>query len=606
MAIKKYTELDFDLVKSNLKDYLRGQPEFNDVDFEGSGINVLLDVLAYNTCYNGFYSNMIANEMFLDTATIRNNVVSRAKALGYFPRSVRAPSADLELTLTLNADPANPDYLVIPLHHPFLSKLDLKNVYSYTMEQYILHKTASTVSGDTYKGKATVYQGEKLTYKFVIDEEINPNQRFILPNTNVDSTLIFVEVVPFNGSTEVETWTQASDVLLATENDPVYWVQEADQQYTELLFGDGYIGKKLENGNIVNVTYFVTEGPLYHGLNKFTTASLSSPGNFTVNTSGLRITTTRVLGLGAEAETTEEIKFRAPLYYDTQARAVTKSDYETLLMKDYPEIEYVKVWGGEENDQPQYGFVFVSAKPRDALTFSTLEKQSIINSIIRPRNMVSIQVEMVDPEYTNIVVNSTVKYKSRINTLSAGEVEQLVRDAIDEYADNKLKGFNSTFKYSTFVRSIDDADSSITGNLTEIQLKYGITPTFNVALNYNFSFQSPLDLGDVLHDIRSVRSTGFIFNGFETFIADDGNGNLFSYRIFGSSKIIVQQEIGTVDYETGNISIPTLRVQAIAGGGTTLYFYGIPKENDFSAIRNRILLLDQLDVNINVIDEDRS
>lgn len=608
MAVKKYTELDFEQIKENLKDFLKGQPEFQDYNFEGSGINLLLDVLAYNTGYNAFYANMIANEMFLDTAILRNNVISRAKALGYNPTTIRMPYAKLkiEVDIPLLLVPNPPEYVVIPLFHEFVSQISSSGqIKLYTLQRYILPNVSADATSWKYSGEIEVFQGQKLTYIFNVDEENNPGQRYILPNTNIDGSNIFVGVKPVQNALVYETWARGNDITAIGPNDKIFFAQEIENEHLELYFGDGFIGKKLENGNEIKVTYFVTDGTKYHGTKKFSVSSLRDPSDNIIPPQYITLTTLSNLSNGAEGETIDQIKYRAPLYYDTQARAVTKNDYETLLIKDYPQIEHVRVWGGEENEPPKYGVVFISAKPKGSLAFNTLEKQNILQSIIRPRSMVSIEAEIVDPEYLNITLNAIVRYEGRKNNLSSGEIESLVRASIDQYAIDKLSGFDTNFRYSSLLRYIDSSDSSITGNNVEVGLKYTLTPPFNVAQSYNFSFQSALDLGDVLHEVRSVKSSSFIFNGFETFIADDGNGNLFSFRNFGTSRIIVQQSVGSVNYATGQIAIPSLTIQGIPNGGTKLFFYAISADKDFFATRNRMLLIDQNDVKITVINENR-
>jgi hypothetical protein len=607
MTIKKFTELDFQQIKQNLKDFLRNQPEFQDYNFEGSGINLLLDVLAYNTGYNAFYSNMIANESFLDSAILRNNVISRAKSLGYVPTSIRAPYATLNVTVKLPSSVFSqfPEYIIVPLHHEFTSRSSNQPIQLYTMDRVVLPKTTLVGGVQQYSADIDIYQGKKITHKFTVDNQLNSTQRFILPNANIDSTKLFVTILQNSGVTQGDTWTLAKDVTEVGPDDNVYFLQEADNEFLELYFGDGFIGKKLVDGNQISATYFVTDGPLYHGLSKFTTTSLTAPNSVTIAPQYISITTLESLRNGSDKETIESVKFKAPLYYDTQARAVTKSDYETLLIKDYPQIEHVRVWGGEDNSPPKYGVVFVSAKPKNGLTFNTIEKESIINTIIRPRNMVAIEVEMVDPEYMNIGIETTVRFEGRKNSKSSGQIENSVRESINKFATDKLSGFDTTFRYSALLRYIDQADDSITGNITSVYLKYAVTPPFNVPVQYNFSFQSSLDLGDVLHDIRTIKSSGFIFNGFETFITDDGNGKLFAYRPFGSNKIIVNDNIGSVNYETGAIQISSLSIQGLSDGGNKLYFYATPSNGDFFASRNRMLLIQQTDVKVIVINENR-
>ncbi len=607
MSVKKYTELDFDQIKENLKSFLRTQPEFKDVDYEGSSINVLLDMLAYSTAYNGFYANMVANEGYLETAIKRENVVSRAKAIGYTPRSRVSSVATIQIDFRLDqvSNIPVPSVLEIPKNLKFKSTFENKEIEFRTNQNYILRNSGNTVNG-IYKGIIKLYEGYYLKHKFVVDNVVFPEQRYVIPNIGVDAERILVSVQENSSSSTLESYRKVKDVTTVKTEEPIYFVQEDYDGYLELFFGDGILGKKLEDGNVIHVDYYVVSGKSYDGLNKFVLNELvytNYPPVPTINP--YKITTLESARHGQEEESIESIRFLAPKFYEAQNRSVNKFDYETLLLKDYPEIEYVRVWGGEENDPPKYGVVYVSLKPKNALVFNPQEKIYILNQVIKPKNPVSIQVEIVDPEYTRIVVSSTVNYDSNISGLEPSQIETLVRNSIHSYADSNLIGFKGQFRLSKLISTIDSAEDSIKSNSTDIKLKFGVTPPLFVKQQYIFSFQSALDRGDSKNNVTSIDTSAFTYKGFECRITDDGSGTLYIYRKQSGVKVILESNIGTVDYNTGNITIPSLVIENIVDGSSQLYFTAVPAQSDFFAKQNRIIVIEDSDIQIEVIDEAR-
>lgn len=596
MAINKFTELDFAQIKENLKDFLKSQSEFSDFDFDGSSISILLDLLAYNTAYNAFYANMLANESFLETSVLRQSIVSNAKMLNYTPRSKTPPKAQVTIDIytTPGPGPASPAFITIPQWFKFTTTLNNKSYTFVTPQAYTLTNNGL----NHYIANIEIEEGERLNQKFIVDRFLENKQKFILPNANINTKSIIVKVFENSSSVNFEFYSLANDVNDVNPDSLVYFLQETDDKEYELVFGDGVLGKRLENGNIVIVEYNLTNGPLLNGVRNFSLGQ-------SIGYNSVTLTTLEAAKGGVDEESDDSIKFLAPKYYESQNRAVTKSDYETLLLKDYPQIEFLRVWGGEDNDPPMYGKIFIAAKPKNAITFTVQEKADILANIVRPRNIISLEAVMVDPEFIKIMVNTTVNYTSRKTLRSSGEIETLVRQAIQDYRDTYLIGFNTEFRYSILVQAISSADPSIVSNLTEIKLKSTITPPLNIAQRYEIAFNSEISKGDSANNISGLLSTSFLYNGFQAFLSDDGKGNIFVFRYAGASKIIMENNIGTIDYATGKVIIPSLTIEGIVGSLETVDIIVTPLDNDFASSRNEILLLEDTDVRVNVVDDNR-
>lgn len=546
------TELDFDAIKVNLKEFLKGQSEFSDYDFEGSGLSVILDILAYNTHYNALYDNLAVNEMFLESAVKRNSVVSLAKSLGYTPRSAKSAIADVNLQIAAISD--GPAVVVIPALSPFSTTIDGRTYTFYNR---------APISAT---GPATVYQmnnvrlteGEFLSFRFDVAE--GNTSRFIIPNQNVDLETLNVRVQENSQSSEFNTFTSSSSLVEADASTRVYWIKEIDDGVYELVFGDGVLGEALQAGNVVNVEYFVSnlDGP--NGARVFTyDGSIPIPG---------AVVTVSVVNPASGGDLPEDInsiKFNAPRSYAAQNRAVTTDDYKTIIYNQFAEAKSVTVWGGEDNNPPVYGKTFICIRPKSANKLTNQQKIDIVTTILSNKNVVSVIPEILDPEYINIAIDCTVYYNPRETTRSSTEIEQLVRQTIFKYDDNDLQRFDGVFRHSKLSRLVDMTEKSIVNNNTTVVIRRKINPRYNVRAQYLLNIVNPIFTTGVAQN--AIGTTGFFINGSDIvhYLDDDGIGNIRLYYIGPSAeRIIVDPSIGEVDYAAGIINIKNLYLTAIA------------------------------------------
>lgn len=594
MAQTKYTELDFAKIKENLKTFLRSQDQFKDYNFDGAGMSVLLDLLAFNTAYNGFYMNMLASEMFLDSAVLRDSVVSRAKHLGYTPRSARSAIAKVDIEVFPSFGPGNtsPTNILVPTSQKFYTTVDNKTYYFSPVQSILIQPV-----GGAYKAEdVELIEGVRLTHRWTYDASSQPRQRFVIPNANIDTTQLYVTIQESETSTAKKLFVRHEDINEVTGDDQIYFLQETTDRKYEIVFGDGIIGKALEDGNVIIVDYLISSTDAALGANNFT--PVTKIGGYDQN----KITTKEAAKDPEEQETSDNIKRFAPLTYDAQNRAVTRLDYETLIKKDNPNIEYLRVWGGEDHEPPQYGRVFVSLKPYTGLTLSEDQKARLIETFIRPRNPISIEVIIVEPDYMRLVVNTTVLYRSSNTTLSSADIQSEVLSAIDTFRASELNGFDADFRYSKLVRTIDDSDESIEGNLTDIKLKYRIYPPFNVPTKFEINLNNEISKGDSANNDSAINSTAFVYKGVTTYVGDDGKGDLYLYRIVNEQKVIIQTGIGTVDYTNGNILLDAFLVQSIPDGLDYVDFVVELEDQDVNSLRNQILLLEDEDISVLIKD----
>jgi hypothetical protein len=484
------TELDFDQIKQNLKTYLKSQSEFTDYDFDGSGLSILLDILAYNTHYQAYYLNMVANESFMDTALLRDSVISHAKVLGYVPYSRKAPRA--VLNFTVNTDVDDGLTLTIPKGFAFLSnEIDGVSYNFVTLEE----KTVTKANTDFLFLNLPIYEGQLVTYNFTYDQTTNPKQIFVLPDVNIDTTTLTVSVRSSASNTDQEIYTLASDASENTTTSTVFYLQENRGQKYAIYFGNDVTGKSLTNGSVVGVTYLVTNGTAANKANNFVaTGSLIDSDN--ENQTNFTINPVSAASGGAERESVDEIKFSAPLQYTTQNRLVTTKDYESYIKKSYPSVESLSVWGGEDEIPAVYGKVFVALKPKDNYFISEAEKQRIIDEIINPRAIISVSAEIRDPDYLYILLNNQVKYDSKKTILTESQLSTQIRNAIISYKQTFLNKFNAIFALSKVQDQIDGVENNaIIGSETLVKLQKRITPKLNISSNYTINFGVPIKRG---------------------------------------------------------------------------------------------------------------
>lgn len=481
----RITELDFDSIKNNLKTFLRSQDEFQDFDFEGAGMSVLLDILAYNTFYQSFYLNMVANETFLDSSQLRSSVLSHAKLVNYVPASKQGSQARINIRATPSPTEDNDINVITLERYTRLLGQDLDGVnYPFVA---LNSNTASKSSGSFYWDNVTIKQGEVITLQYLMDST-NESRRFEIPSDSVDTTTILMRVQESSTNTTTQTYTLAEDITEITANSAVYFIEENENLQYTFYFGDGYIGKKPKNGNVIICTYIDTAGAAANNISEFTFIDPIG-GKFSDN---VTVTTVAATHSGLEKEDLETVKFRAPYFYSTQNRAVIDTDYETLILKDYNNIDSVSVWGGEDNDPVVYGKVFISLKTRGNYFLTNFEKERIKSELISNRSIMTVTPEIVDPDYIYFLISGTVYYDATLTTKTANEIQALVRAAIQDYATAELSSFRSTFRKSALQRYIEAADTSITGSDIDVLLQKRIAIDPNNTRTYTANFNTPL------------------------------------------------------------------------------------------------------------------
>ena len=546
------SELDFDNIKANLKDFLRGQTQFQDYDFEGSSLSILLDVLAYNTHYNGIYTNLAVNESFLDSASKRASVVSLAKMLGYTPNSARCATALVNATVV--APVGTPEIVTIPALQPFTTTI---NNTGYTFYNRSAASTTRTSGGAYVFTNLELIEGTPLQFRYVVSD----GARYIIPNANVDLSTLSVKVQETGTSSLFENYILAESLTEVEDNSKVYFIKEIDDGLYEITFGNGVLGKALDVGNVVTLNYFTSS------LEAANTASTFTYGGAPIAGGNLSVSTTDRASGGAGPEDIASIKFNAPRLYAAQNRAVTPEDYKSIIYKYFTEAESVNVWGGEDNDPPIYGKTFISVKPREANTLTNLQKQFIINTILEKRNIVSITPEIIDPEYFNIKLTTTVYYNPRETTKTPSQIETIVKDAILAYDDEELQRFDGILRFSKLSRIIDEADQAIVNNISRIMVRREFTPRFGINAEYKLNLINPISQdggrqGDVFG------TTGFFIpnSAFVHFLDDDAVGNIrLYYKNANFDKVVVDPIIGEIDYEAGRVVVRNLNIVALEG-----------------------------------------
>jgi hypothetical protein len=494
----RVTELDFDTIKSNLQTFLNQQSEFTDYDFEGSGLGVLLDVLAYNTHYNAYYLNMVANESFMDTALLRDSVVSHAKSLGYVPYSTRSPIATINFLVT--SATSTSATLTIPSGYSFLSNQIDSKVYNFV----VLEDTTVTKANSSYYFEnLDIYEGQLITYSFTHNQAANPKQIFTLPDNNIDTTTIKVTVSPSSVSTAVTVYNLVTDILDVASTSEVYYLQESKNGQYQIYFGNDIVGGSIPDGGIISVRYLLTDGTSANKANNFVGA-LTLTDSLNETLTNFTVTPVSAASGGAERESVDDIKFGAAAQFTTQNRLITTKDYESYLKRNYPSIDSISVWGGEEESPPVYGKVFVSLKPKENYYISETEKQRIIDEIIKPKSIVSVDTIIRDPEYLYLLIENYVEYNKNKTTQTIESLKTSIRNAIILYRDTNLNKFGSTFVLSKLQDSVDGVDlNAISGSETKLYLQKRFEPSLGVSTSYTINFNAPLNRGTTTNKLTS-------------------------------------------------------------------------------------------------------
>lgn len=579
-------ELDFDGIKENLKEYLKTQDQFKDYNFEGSGLSVLLDVLAYNTHYNAVYTNLAVNEMFLDSASKRDSVVSIAKMLGYLPRSSKCAKATVNIRIVASGSNPTP-FLTLPAETSFSTSINQATYLFYTRESY-----SSALIGGAYTFNGVVLtEGKPLQYRFVYEDGL----RFVIPNPDVDTDTLVVRVQE-SSTGAFTTYNYSNKITSVDQTTRAYFLKEVEDGKYEIYFGDGIIGYKPSSGNIVQINYFKSSKTIANGASTFNMQG-SVAGIGTVS-----ITTTASATGGAEPESIASIKQNAPINYSAQNRAVTAEDYKVILPQLYSNIDTISVWGGEENVPPTYGKVFICVKPTTGETLTPETKEKIKNEVLKSKNVVSIIPELVDPEYLRILVTSTIYFNPIVTNLSGSSIETLVRQAIVNFNQKELNRFDSVMRYSRLSKVIDSAADGIVNSNTIIRLVRRINPVFNRVQSYAVNIGNPIYNESGI--TGNVVSTGFSIPGSTTtfFVEDNGLGFLRRFSVTSTGqKIISPGTVGTVDYNQGKILLQSINIDAATDN--VIDFTIRPASNDVVSVRNQLATIQEQSIVLRAIED---
>jgi len=587
------SELDFDSIKTNLKIFLQDQDEFTDYDFEGSSMSALLDVLSYNTHYNAFYLNMIANEMFLDTAVLRSSVVQKAKELGYTPASSRGSTAVLDLAITPNDSPST---ITIAKNTKFNTSIE---GVSYTF--VTTSATAAVANSDN--SVVNVYgvdikEGIPLSHRYTVNTA-NSEQRFTIPNQGVDTTALAVTIQISDTNDAQYTYTLATDLAQTNATSNVYWFHEGDGEKYSVEFGDGVTGRSLANNNIVILEYNVCGGPVGNKSSSFTVAS--TVGGY----SSVTVTTNSAASGGTTRESVSSIKFNAPKFFAVQNRAVTINDFKRILLSEYTNAEAVVAWGGEDNDPPIYGKVYLALKPKSGFQISTAAKNDIIDNILAKYSVASISPLIVDPLYLFLVITSNVNYDSRLTQKTTSQIESNIKDEAVAFSTTKLATFDEKFRFSAFTQTIDETDTSIKGNETTVEMQIRLAPNTSLTTSYTVDFKNPIS-HPFSGYVNAISSTTFTHTDDQGIVQtdcffDDVDGSLRIVKKPNNVNVVVKSEAGTVNYNNGKIVLNNFGPTAY--DGSNLKITVKPNSKDIIPVREQIVSIERGDVTIHMNDD---
>ena len=582
------TELDFLEIKNNLKEFLKGQERFKDYNFEGSNLSVILDVLAYNTFQNGFFTNMAVNEMFLDSALLRSSVVSHAKTLNYVPRSKMSAKAKVNVTLSVNDAPS---FVVIPSRTGFIAKCGNKT-YTFYNEDAI---TVTPIAGVYSYAGLEVYEGRYIQEFFSVTSD---PLKCVISNSNVDISSVKVYVRDSVDSTVETEYVLNTSIFGNGPTSTVFYVQSYNDDQYEVIFGLDAFGKQPTPGSVIRVDYRITNASDANGITSF-----SSSGN--IQGYPASVTLNSESDGGQEEEDTASIKYFAPRALQIQDRAITESDYEIILKNRFSEIQAISVYGGEELDPPRYGRVVIAVDVKNADGVSENNKSKYA-TYLRDRSPIGIEPIVVSPEYMNMSVNLTVYFNTKTTSLTEADIKQIVLDTIIKYSEEKLSDFKTTFRASNLSATIDSSNMHIMSNDMDVLPIIPLSPILGAESNYDVTFNNPLVLDHVLvsgeslaNHTPALRSSSFTYEGSIGFIQDNGKGTLEVIKSSGTSFFVLNSNVGSVDYDTGRVIIKKLKVSAYSGSEIKLY--GRTRNKTITPPKNRILSIRDEDVVISVI-----
>jgi hypothetical protein len=604
MALTQINSLEFNEIKAQLMAYLRGQDQFSDYDFEGSSLSVLLDVLAYNTYYSSVNANLLANENFLDSAVMRENVVKLAKLIGYTPRSARSAQAKVDIVIQT----AYPYPATVQINRGVLLSFggEQKSTFIFSIPKDLI------TSVNTLDGKATFtdvicYEGVFLTDTFV--KEVNERQRFILSNESADTSTLSVEVTR---GTVTDAYLKGDDITTLNSSSKTFFLEESEYRRPELIFGDGVIGEALFNGDVIEATYTTSAGSAPNGLDQFTFAGTAKDSANNPITSGITVTLKTKPDGGADPESTSSIKYTAPKFYSSFGRAVTTKDYEAIIPQIYPNVQSIVAFGGEEASPPEYGKVMVVIKPKNADRLSISEKDAVLKKL-RSYSVGAVEPKIMDPSVLYIDLVTFVYFNPNITKRSQEEIKQVVYAQLNALnKTNEFNKFGGKFKFSKFQKVIDDAEKSVTSNITRIRMRKNVNVTLNQRFNYKICFGNRINAQvEGAGDTPSLITNGFkrVDGGnFTYYLNDDGVGNIRLFYInTDGTKQYINGNWGTVDYVEGEVTINDVIIDEVPGSLTnTLQFSVIPESNDLVSLRETYLTIGIDNLVVNVIDDEIS
>ena len=579
MAVRKLTELEFDSIKNNLKTFLADQSQYSDYDFEASGLSVLIDLLAYNTQYNAFLAHMVANEAFIDSAVKRNSVASIAKTMGYTARSARASSAVIDLSITNIPSSYTSGSLTLSKDKVFTASYNGASFKFYPDQDYTINKSSVNNVQGFYFTNVRIIEGIRVDNSEIVDSATLSGP-VLMANPAVDTTTVTCSVQESVSDSTSTTFNFSDNILDVKSTSNVFYIEESLNGFYEVRFGDGVVGKKLESGNIVRLNYIAASGPAANGIKNFTPPSVLIGAGETIS-----LTLVSESSGGSEQESVDSIRFNAPRFNATKNRAVTTNDYQSLVLSANPNVKSVAVWGGEDNDPPIYGKVFISLQAKPGLIITQDDKDNLLRETIEPRQPVSITAEFVDPDFTYIGLNVGVIYDSKKTTLTQGALQNLIQSELQDYFDTQLNALDRNFYYSVLSSRLVQASKSFIAVNLELRLQKRVTPTLNTIVKYDLPFNNKIQPYSVSTGFFNAKIDQATYTVYATDIPDDGvvapayNGKGTIVLKTSDKNVIVDANAGTIDYDTGKIEFNSLQITSIQGSHATLSVNCQPHES---------------------------
>jgi hypothetical protein len=597
----KVDDLNFESIKDNLKEFLKQQDQFLDVNFEGSGINAILDVLAYNTYYNSAYLNLSSSESFLSTAQKRNSVINAARALNYVPRSRTSARIYGLISAAIEQSPGvTTNIVTIPRYSKFSAQIAGVDYTFLTSQAYSLFDTGDGRNFTNLNVELT--QGRFVSERYVYNPA-DSDQRFLMSNPNADTSTLVVRVQNSATDSTLRIFNKVDNTVELRSESVVYFIEEVEDGKYEIFFGDGIIGRSLDPGNIIFLEYLTSDGLDGNNIdevNWIDSVDGIISANFVSNGPSFG---------GDERESIARIKFNAPKFYSAQNRTVTADDYLTLILRQ-PNVASAAVWGGEDNEPPQFGKVFIAIRPVNGIALTRQEKINIIDTVIKPKKVLTVQTEIVDPDYISILIDATVKYNPNLTSTNRNSILEIVTNVIKDFNNNEINQFSKYFRYSKLSRQIDQSERSILNTVLKVRLRKELQVQLGLATRYEIDFSNRINditLGRPVDHPYAVGSqlvsNGFTFNGFQNCFLEENNGIIRIYRFSRTDIVGVSQNAGTINYETGKIVLRDFNPSAFDDGGVTLKLTVIPKDFDILPLRGQILNILEDQINVNLEDD---